>query len=194
MAQTSGNLQLDSLVNRVSAGIEEDIAAVSVDVLIMGPNIEGKRLNGAAKVRKLILEKCKEFGARVLPVAAEHKKLIGVARKALGKGYNLCSYEMKLAKNCDLIVLIPGSAGSFVELGLFALEDEACSKSVIFFDRSHKTKSPSFIREGPRKSYKMRGALIHDVDYNETGKILSRLKSIIEQRKVVKAERKAFPR
>lgn len=194
MAQTTGNVQLDSLLNRLGTGIEQDIASVSVDVLIMGPNIEGKRLNGAAKVRKIMLEKCKEFGARVLAVAAEHKKLIGVARKALGRGYNLCTYEMNLAKKCDLIVLIPGSAGSFVELGLFALEEDACSKSVIFFDKKHKASVNSFIHEGPRKSFKMRGALIHDVDYSEIEKILLRLKSIIDQRRVVKADRKAFQR
>lgn len=96
-----------------------------------------------------------------------------------------------MAKQCDLIVILPASAGSLVELGLFALEDWACSKSAIFFDARHK-KSRSFISEGPRRAYKMRGARINDVDYDEIEKVLARVRNIIQEFRLIKVEKKGF--
>ncbi len=184
--------QLKSLRDRLIKGIEEEIASTPVDVLVLGPSVDGMRLRMAASLRKELLQRCSEFGAKVMAVAAEHKDLVAAARRTLGKNYNLCQYERRLAKECDLIIMLPASPGSYVELGLFALEDWACAKSLILFDVSCKD-TKSFINLGPRRAYKLQRAIIKNVNYREKYKVLSIVKTIIDQVRVVKAGQKRFP-
>jgi len=75
---------------------------------------------------------------------------------------------------------------------MFALEDWACAKSLILFDDSRKD-IKSFINLGPRRAYKLRRAIIKNVNYREKYKVLNIVKTIINQVRVVKADQKRFP-
>jgi hypothetical protein len=178
---------------RFATAIQEDIGATLIDVLILGPTIERNNRRRSAKLRRVLLERCSTIGGRVIGVIAEHRELIKVARKELRGGYNLCSYEKLLAKQCDLVILLPDSAGSFAELGLFALDDSVCQKSLILFSRNHKN-SRSFIMEGPQRAYRMRGATIKYVDYSAVNKVLLSVRAAIDQARMVKADRQRFGR
>jgi hypothetical protein len=159
---------------------------------VLGPTTNGTKLSDAARLRKEILKKCSDFNARVLTVAAEHSQLIRAAKQLLGPRYNLCSYEIKLAQQCDLIIMLPSSAGSLVELGLFVREEWACSKSAIFFDAKFKN-GKSFISEGPRRAYKLNGARIADVNYRKIDEIMFKVGKLIQEFRILKVERKRFP-
>ena len=192
MADRKQKTYFGDFKSRFVPAIEQDLEGTPVNVLVLGPKIDGARLESAARLRKAILNRSSELGVRVLVVAAEHRQLIRAAKKVYGTGYNLCLYERKLARQCDLIVILPASAGSLVELGLFALERWACLKSAIFFDVEHK-KSRSFISEGPRRAYRNKGARICDVNYNDVPKVLLKLKQIVQEFRAIKIEGKRFP-
>ena len=184
--------QRKALRDNLIKGIEEEIAAVPINVMIMGPTLNSKPLTIAAKLRKELLERCPEFGANVNPVAPEHKDLEAAARRKFGSNnYNLCRYEKALAKKCDLIIILPASPGSYVELGLFAMEASVCAKCLILFDENHK-EGKSFINLGPRKSYSVRHAKIKNVNYKEKEKVLKIVRAIFEKIREVKVDETKF--
>ena len=183
--------KLEGFKARFATAIQQEIGATPADILILGPSIGRNNRRKSAALRRVLLERCNSLGGRVLGVIAEHRELIKVARKEMGKGYNLCSYEMKLAKHCDLVILLPDSPGSFAELGLFAQTDSVCQKSLILFNQNHKY-NKSFIMEGPRRAYSFRKASIKYVNYSAVDRVLLIVKEAIDQVRVVKVDRQKF--
>jgi hypothetical protein len=117
----------------------------------------------SVRLRRALLQRCPEEGIMV-SVRPEEPELIEAAKSLLGKTYDLCRYERRLAKRCDLIVIVPDSPGSFAELGLFSWSKAVCRKSLILFDKRHRD-SDSYLMHGPRKASERRGAKVRFVDY-----------------------------
>lgn len=64
------------------------------------------------------------------------------------KDYDLLTMEKVLAQNCDMIIIVPESPGSFAELGAFANNEETAKKVLILQQRKYK-RQRSFITQGP---------------------------------------------
>ncbi len=170
------------VAHKLDRALEKDIASTSVDVLVLGPSLDGSQLGAGARLRKAILERCEDFGAAAM---GEHKELMRVARKRLGKDHDLCSYERYLAPFFDLIVIIPSSPGSFVELGLFALERDLWQKTLVLFDREYKA-CKSYIVKGPRRAFVKGRAVVRNVDYEATERVWRIVQGRIEDIRVFK--------
>ena len=168
--------QLKRVADRLSMKVTEEVEAITVNTLILGPAIDGKRLKPPARLRRALLERCPRYGAAVL---GEHRSIEAAYRRAVKARYNLCTYEFELALTCDLIIILPASPGSYAELGLFALEEDIARKSVILFDQDFK-KEKSFLRYGPRKVYKDFKAVIFDVDYRDIDGVWKKVEAEIQ--------------
>jgi len=177
-----------SFIDKFEADIDEKLRSTTINLLILGPSIDGTALNGPARLRKSLLEKCPELGVSVFPVVAEISALVRAAKKKLKREYNLCLYEMLLVDQCDLIILIPASPGSFSELGMFSMKEDVCKKALVLFDRSHRNEK-SFVNEGPRRAYKNQGAIILDIDYGNIDHVISHIKIQIEKQRAKKLYR-----
>lgn len=160
-----------------SRTVAEEMAAITVDTLILGPSMNEKRLKPPAKLRRALLDRCPQYGAAV---KGEHRSLQAAARRAAKAGYNLCTFERDLALSSDLIIIVPASPGSYAELGLFAFEDEIVRKTVILFDENFK-KDKSFLRYGPRKMYKDWKATIYDVNYSDIDSVWKKVEKEIQK-------------
>ncbi len=164
------------------AALDKGLAEARVDVLVLGPDVSGRRLKPAAKLRKELLKRCKAFGASVL---GEHREMIEIAEKRLGRGHNLCTYEVFLAGTVDLIVLLPASPGSIAELGLFSLQRETAPKTLILFAREYKGER-SYIMDGPTRAIEMQNAKIEYVDYGQIDRVWDIVEGAIEKTKAIK--------
>lgn len=175
------------VAENLDAVLKDNVAKASVDVLVLGPDPRNRDLD-AARLRKEIVKRCQASGTSVM---AEHKELIEVARKMLGSGHNLCTYEVALAKVCDLIVLLPASPGSFAEAGLFAMRKEACAKSLVLFDREY-SNDESYLMLGPARSFEFRRAKVEYVDYTKVDEVWKLVEAAIEQVKATKVDDELF--
>lgn len=168
---------------------EQLFADAPVDVLVLGPNLNKKDHDDAAKLRNEILERCRDYGASVM---GEHKELIRQAKERFLAGHNLCSYEVILAEEVDLIVLVPASPGSFAELGLLAVHATAGPKTVILFSREFSRNRSSYIKQGPKKAFENRNAKIKYVDYSDVDFSWRIVKRAIERVKATKVDKELF--
>lgn len=182
---------LRRIADRLSAAFELEISATPVDVLVLGPSTDAEKLSLEARLRSEILLRCSEFGASV---KGEHAELIAAAKAKMGAGYNLCTYELKLAELVDLIVFVPASPGSFAELGLFASQEATAPKSILLFSQDYKD-ATSYIMLGPKRAFEMRGATVEYVDYQEVEGTWTIVRQAIERIRIVKMDRRrANPR
>jgi len=178
---------LRHIVERLARSLDEQKAATRVDVLLLGPSVQGRARKHSAKLRKELLRRCPEYGTAV---KGEHSELVLAAKERLGEGYDLCTYERLLARQCDLVVIIPDSPGSFAELGLFALDDAVCPKTLVLFNEDkERGNAPSYIRDGPRKAFEMRGAELRSVNYKDRPHVWKIVQAKIEKSRTLKMNR-----
>lgn len=176
-------VEIEKVAKLIAEDATADIESMKPKVFIMGPNIKDKQKPGSILRRKLA-QRCWNEG---LPITTEHPALEAGGSSGLGEGFDLTTWELYVAKNSELIIIIPDSPGSFAELGLFSTRQKTCPRTIILFDKQHKGKRKSFIFRGPRKAAKRRGAKIHFVDYTNIDNIWEKVTSYIKLAKEVMA-------
>ena len=150
-----------------------------ISVLIMGPN-KDKTLPSYL-LRKYIADNCTGQRISIFP---EWKELVKLYKQSAGKYGHFCDYEMGLAKIAKAIIIIPDSAGSFVELGMLSDKVILHPNTLILFSKSHSPTESSFINLGPRKAYRLHHAQIHNIDYTDKVKAWTIVDDFLEQRKM----------
>jgi len=157
--------EVQPLIEDFRSSFEADMRRARVRAMVMGPSRRSRRddaTEAARALRKAIVKHCNDHDVAVEP---ELRHLVAVSEEALGGAHNLCIYELRLAKRCDLIVIVAASAGPLVELGMFAERRFLRTRSVlVLLDHRYK-QFDSFINHGPRKAYQRIKAHIVDVDY-----------------------------
>lgn len=84
------------------------------------------------------------------------------------KHYNLLQLEELLAENCDYIVIVSESPGSYAELGAFANNENTMKKTIVLSQTKFKNVR-SFIKQGPIQHIEDYDKK-HVIYYNETNK------------------------
>jgi len=127
---------------------------------------------------------------------AEHNKLIDAYNRAIGdpthplRKESLTDYELQLAKWADLIVILPSSAGSIAELGMFALAKAITPKLLIFFDQKYGFQS--YIWNGPIRAAAPRGSRVVVTEYKNADQILETVVNRVRDEKSIKRSSKLF--
>jgi len=125
---------------------------------------------------------------------AEHKKLIDAYTRAIGEPANstlhanLTDYELQLANWADLIVILPSSAGSIAELGMFAVAKKITPKLLIFFDQAYGLQS--YIWNGPIRAAAPRGSKVVVTEYANVDQILETVVRRVRNEKSIKRSNK----
>lgn len=155
---------------------------IKVRVMVFGPNTD--HTDPGAQLRKFIIEQC---SIHYTVVKSEHEKLIKIHRRITGATHNLCDMEREAAKDVDGIIILPYSAGSLVELGMFALEPEIHGKTfVLFSDEYLEALDDSFIGLGPKLSYRIGGASVEVADYKMKDQVWDKIYNFLLDRKARK--------
>jgi len=175
------NIFDDEIVAEFLQDLEVHQKNLRVRVLVLGPNTSNSSLG--SKLRKYIGDKCSSPSVKVY---AERQQLIDTYEKVVGEYADLCAYEQKLAQTVEAIILIPDSAGSLVELGMFALEDEDIHrKTLVLFNSKYSSTDNNFVNLGPRKAFTVRGADVVDVSYNRKREVWEKVNQFINKRKAI---------
>lgn len=169
-----------------------DVENTKVRILVLGPNLDGDG-NGSV-FRRYIIQKCKVD--KFIVVFAEHTEIQEQYLKILGPIYDLCKMEFHLAvekdKNngydlIDGIIILQDSSGSFVELGMFVMEDSIHSKMLILFNKEYETTiTDSFIGKGAKLAFDNGRAITKIVDYADLENSWSEVSKFIKSIKASK--------
>jgi len=178
---------LTDLLDDLFRAYAEDEASVRLRAMVLGPNLTGT--TAGSLLRKAIIERCRDEGIQ-LAVPPEEPHLIRYAKKLQGPTYNLCSYELRLANECDMIVILPDSPGSFAEFGFFAWYDSGCAKSLVLIDRQHKD-GKSFISHGPKRASNQRGATIKYIDYAQVDDAVAAVLQYATKKRALRMDQRA---
>lgn len=171
----------ESFARGLTESADDYWKSAKISVFVMGPDTTTN--SPGAKLRKEIIALC---NAEDLAVKAEHDKIIEAVKRKLRKGFTLTHLEAFIARESDLIVIIPDSPGSFAELGYFALQKNLCAKLIILFDKQYLTEKKSYIARGPHKAAKDWGATVRFIDYLKLSEAWRKILPRIEQVKASK--------
>lgn len=172
----------DTLVDEYTEALMSQSEKTKIRVLLLGPDTKSK--SSAAQLRRFIQAKC--TGDRI-SVLGERKDLIKAFYKVIGKHANLCIYEQYLVRKLEAMIIIPASAGSLAELGMFALEDEIHPKTLILFDKRHVNENKkTFITLGPNISYSTSKATVEPVDYSDLNSVWEIVDDFLDKIKAIK--------
>jgi len=164
-----------------------DVSDVKIRILVLGPNLDGDE--PGSELRKHIIEKCND--AQFTVVLTEYSQMQELFEKLMGPVYDLCKMEFWLAnakdKNTghniiDGIVILPNSAGSFIELGMFVITEEIHSKMLVLFNKSHEeTITDSFVGKGAKMAFDNgRRAITKLIDYQDIDSTWSEVSDFLE--------------
>ncbi len=183
---------IKNVVEGFNNRFNQRIQSTILTVLVLGPNGNTAPTSDSykgAQLREHIYQNCDSAGVGV-SVKGELKELVNVAKATMGPRFDLCTYEMYFAKDhCDAIVIVPASAGSFAELGLFALNDSVRSKTMVLFDRQYRYPRNTFLNLGTGKAYQNNQGVVKYVDYDDPDKVWSMVNDFLNNIR----SKKAFP-
>jgi len=150
-----------------------DTSDTKISILVLGPNLDGDE--PGSDLRRHIIQKCKD--EQFTTVLAEYQQMQELFSKLWGPVYDLCKMELWLACGKDKrgrniidgIVIIPSSAGSFIELGMFVFKEKIHKKMLVLFNKDHEdTMTDSFIGRGARMAFDNgRNAITKLMDYQD---------------------------
>ena len=116
---------MDRITPQIQGGLEE-VARVPVSVLLWGPASDGD--SPMAPVRTQLRAKLRAEGH----LAVTNEEIADTSAAV-----SLRVQEFLCARNFDLVVCIPASAGALAEAHDFASHPLVQSKMVVFVDRAH---------------------------------------------------------
>jgi len=180
------NKEYRSFIEKLDRGLQEELGSpnISICVFLLGPgdsdNSQGRLL------REYLKRKCEEFG---VVVKGEHKELIRIFNNRTGGLLNLCHLENWFAsRHANAVVMIPYSAGSLVEMGMFTWKPTICRKTMLIFSNEFPESEDSFINRGTRIHYRSKGATVTCVDYSKKQQVWKEVKSFLSKYKAEKLE------
>lgn len=171
----------ERLVERFRQSIDNSIATIDFNVVVMGPGLNEK--TKPAELRRRLIDAAREYGTTVQP---EHRGLHEESKQRLKDGYHLTALEIHLVEVSDLIVLIPDSAGALCELGFFGSQDFSARKMIILVNDRY-PKSGSYVADGPLIQAKNKGAQVEFVDYDSFERCWSIVESRIQKSRTEKS-------
>jgi hypothetical protein len=162
-------------------------SAVELRVFVAGPYIEGEwgpeqllDKTSAAKLRLSV----HDFVKNVMmhhPVLGEHRGTVEMAEEHIRSQASVVIAEVHTLKNqCEAVIIIPSSPGSFCELGAWSRDRDICRKMLILADKTHENER-GYVQMGVFKLALDRGAQIVWVNYEDLGGINATVEHFLEE-------------
>jgi hypothetical protein len=166
--------------DKIDSSLSERIPKEQILVFVFGPDITRK--TSGANLRRYIIKKCREHYAVVL---AEHQDIISIYEKKFGASIDYCNMENDIARNVvHGIIIIPDSAGSLIELGMFSLNDDIHEKILVLFNQKFAPDLPNnFVGMGAKAAYDNGKARTLVADFKDKDLIWNEVSSFLEKLK-----------
>lgn len=163
-----------------------EVEDTKIHILVFGPDLS--KSEPGSELRRYIIDKCKSDSYVV--VLSEYDEIQERYLKILGQIHDLCKMEYHLAKGKDKnhghdfidgIIILPDSAGSLIELGMFAIEDDIHNKILILFNKKYETTiSDSFVGRGAKLAFDNGRARTKIIDYHDSIKAWEEVSKFLE--------------
>jgi len=174
---------IDKFLNEYKEATQERWDRTSISVMVFGPSINSSTLS--SKLRSYIIDRCNEYG---VTLRCEHGGFIDIHRDKLGPKKNLVFAELDAARFVDVIIIIPDSPGSFVELGMLSPCKNIHRNIIILFKDKYEKDNNNFIYSGPKLAYEENNAKILYVDYRRKRSTWETVKSFLHEKRADKYE------
>lgn len=130
------------------------------------------------KLRHFLYNRIGEMGHDIY--LGEHAQLLGAYKAKFRDGHNAHIVEYDIARSeCDGVIIIPSSPGSFAEFGTWAHSKTISAKMLVIIDAEHE-KSTGYVNSGPAAFSKFQGAQIVYHTLSDVEGIWSLTKPIVE--------------
>ena len=189
MSAGKGLAQRNPDWDELYTSIEEafDLSDVRIRILVFGPDLDGDK--PGSELRNHIIRQCDNEQFTV--VLTEYEEMQELFLKILGPVSDLCKVEYGLAlakdKNTghdiiDAIIILPHSPGSFIELGMFAIDGRIHRKMLVLFSKEFEpTIADSFVGKGPKMALdNSRPGLTKLMDYQDLDSSWSEVSKFLE--------------
>jgi hypothetical protein len=142
-----------------------------------------------AHLRYSVLQRLAEAECDV--VLGEDGDLYRATREVLRGRLSYADHEFLFSTiAAELTVIFPCSAGSFAELGMFAVSDEIARNMVVIIDDSTEYRE-GYIAKGPALSAEGRKAVVKFMSYDDVEGIWEFIRGVVESEKTKKLMRQA---
>lgn len=100
-------------------------------------------------------------------ILGEHRGVAEIGEKRLRSRASAAATELKLVRdNCDAVVILPSSPGSFCELGTWSIYKDVCEKMLIIADKQFEAET-GYLAVGAFKTACDHGAKLAWVEYQD---------------------------
>lgn len=178
----------DKVLEEYDRMLSEDYEKTKLCVMVLGPNTD--KTTPGAQLREFIVQQCRVHG---IGIKGERDELINTYRERVGSKQNLCSMERHFAHRvANALVIIPDSAGSLVELGMFAFDDKISFKTLVLFSDEYPYEletQPSFIQVGPKLAYEARRVPTLVVNYKEKELVWEKVDEFLQDIRIIEFDK-----
>lgn len=155
-----------------SLALAQEKAGVKLRVFVGGPYVDlladrpdATLYNGASRLRFDICKYISEVMEHTVTIG-ENRDLQDIYTNHLEKLFEASTFEiMHVRKQCDAVIIIPSSPGSFCELGYFSADNVICKKMLILRNIKY-IDEPGYLHFGPSVQAKNYNAIVEDISYD----------------------------
>lgn len=170
-------------MEQAAVSLLQQRAGVELHVFVAGPYIEGSwtederaSKSESARLRLAIHDFIKD-DLLYTPVLGEHRGIMEMGEAHLRTKSNVVLTEYHTLKNqCQAVVMLPSSPGSFSELGAWSRDREICRKMLIVADAQHEHEQ-GYVQIGVFKLAMDRGARLVWQRYDD----IRSIKRVVEE-------------
>ena len=174
--------EIESVARLMADAAIQHIDTMQPRIFLMGPDMGTN--DPAADLRRELKQRCESLG---LTIVAEHPQVDEAGKEGLGELFDLTRWELRIASDSEVVVIIPASPGSFAELGLFSMRSKICPKMLVLFHTDFEN-DDSYLQQGPKKAAQTRHAKIVFIDYSDFDEAWAKVSSFIQLAKAKMAD------
>lgn len=170
--------------------LNEGLRRIRLQVFLCGETIDRsvrpRRTKRNARLRHDIMQRLEDEDCVV--VLGEDKEFYTAARDVLAQQHDIANQELALADHADLTVIFPCSAGSFAEIGMFALLRHVGPRLVIVVDDRDGFRE-GYIAKGPVLMAEKNNAQVAFISYENIDDVWAFVGAAVDKARIKEWER-----
>ena len=176
---------IDDFAKRLPGAVEE----APFTLFVCGPGPSSKQ---SAILRRYVSDEINKRIKGVTVVWGEHRDFLGSVGNVVLRRFGTVTKELEFALHySDLILIFPDSPGSFVELGIFGMNQDVCPRLVIIFDGQYRS-NKGFAIGAMGKKARDQKATIKFLKYGNRAKALRQIEAIVRKQQEIKYSSRSY--
>ncbi|MDO8377612.1 hypothetical protein [Phenylobacterium sp.] len=173
-------------IQRTSLNLAAKRVAAKLSVFVAGPFIDKTWTDAelseqsAATRLRLAIKTIVEEKFQHQAVFGEHRGVNEMAEEHFGSQTSAAIAEIAMLGDCDAVIIIPASVGSFCELGAWSTREDFCRKLLVIANEKYR-KDQSYINLGTFRMAVNNGASIAWCDLENEGEVIGHVEAFVRR-------------